>query len=496
MRRYCVLAALAALMAASWAALAALPAAAGAVAAGAVAATSPATSPAAGTCASAGVCDAAVESVSCPSARACAASGVYADGDGKSQAFVISERGGRWSRAEEVPGTAALNTGRDASADAVSCPSAGNCTVSGAYKDSSRHAQVYAAAEINGKWGRARELPGSAALHATSAEALLACPSPGNCVTGGIYDVPRYTQESYLASEAHGRWGPARRIRGSRAFNSSQLTYLMDLSCASAGNCSAGGSYAPAGGLDDNAFVISERHGRWGRPVEVAAALDAGHSAQVNAVSCPAAGDCTATGYYADRHDRGQAFVVSQHDFRWGAARPVPGLQALNVGGDAQPNAVACASAGNCSVGGSYSQGYPPNQVEHVQAFVASEKNGHWGAAEEVPGSAALNQGLDAEVMGMSCPAAGDCAATVTYLTNGYQAGVVTQVRGTWTRIRKTRGWAGIRSQGNNQIASISCASPGDCVAGGTFESAVGEQAFLVSERGGVWGDVWQVRGF
>jgi len=78
----------------------------------------------------------------------------------------------------------------------------------------------------------------------------------------------------------------------------------------------------------------------------------------------------------------------------WGTAHPIPGLAALNVGGDAWINMVSCASAGNCSVGGSYLN----RRHGEFQAFVASETGGTWGTAREVPGTATLNAGFEASV--------------------------------------------------------------------------------------------------
>ena len=499
MRRYSVLMVLAGMLVALWSAL---PAAASGAApsrpAAPVAAKTARVDTRVDTCAFSHQCNANVTSVSCPTARDCTASGYYADGRGHSQAFVISQKSGRWGRAAEVPGTAALNTGGHAEAEAVSCPSSGNCTVSGYYEDASHHFHVYVASEVKGKWGPARQIPGSAALlqgH-EAGDALLSCPSAGNCTTGGIYDAPPGTQESFLASETHGHWGQARKVQGSRSFDSSGLTPLEGLSCASAGNCVAGGSYSPAGALTAYAFVVSEKNGRWGQPLRVATPF-AGSSAQIEDVSCPSAGNCAASGAYSDARDETQALVVSEKNGRWGRAQAIPGVRALNVGGDAEAGVVSCASAGNCSVGGHYTGPVPAEGPQPLQALVASEKNGRWGSAREVAGSGALNTGGDAEVAGMSCPAAGDCAATVTYVgDSGWGAGVVGETRGTWARITTTRGWAAIKAMGNEEIAPVSCASAGNCVAGGSFLTAVGTQAFLVVEHGGAWRNVWQVRGF
>jgi hypothetical protein len=69
----------------------------------------------------------------------------------------------------------------------------------------------------------------------------------------------------------------------------------------------------------------------------------------------------------------------------WGKAEEVPGTAALSTGGAAQISSVSCASAGNCSGGGSYAV-----RSGRFQAFVVSQKHGTWGKAREVPGTAAF----------------------------------------------------------------------------------------------------------
>jgi hypothetical protein len=71
----------------------------------------------------------------------------------------------------------------------------------------------------------------------------------------------------------------------------------------------------------------------------------------------------------------------------WGAAAEVPGTAALNHL-NADLASVSCASAGNCSAGGVYAA-----SAGNSQAFVVSQVNGAWHPAIEVPGIAALNQG-------------------------------------------------------------------------------------------------------
>jgi hypothetical protein len=57
---------------------------------------------------------------------------------------VVSQVGGTWGQAEDVPGIAALDVtdGYDLVAS-VSCASAGNCSAGGFYTDNSEHQQAF-----------------------------------------------------------------------------------------------------------------------------------------------------------------------------------------------------------------------------------------------------------------------------------------------------------------------------------------------------------------
>src|SRR5262249_38329261 len=195
---------------------------------------------------------------------------------------------------------------------------------------------------------------------------------------------------------------------------------IMSVSCGSAGSCAAGGFYV--NGHGSQGFVVSERHGRWGLAIEVPGlgALNAGagsvEGAYVGSVSCRSAGNCAAGGAYFARHRHAQGVVGSETNGRWGRAVGVPGVGALNRGGEADVSSVSCGSAGNCAAGGRYTDSHG-----HYQGFVASETNGVWGRAIEVPGLGALNKppfgGYGAEVLSVSCGSAGNCAAGGYYST-------------------------------------------------------------------------------
>jgi hypothetical protein len=85
-------------------------------------------------------------------------------------------------------------------------------------------------------------------------------------------------------------------------------------------------------------------------------------------VSCASAGNCNAGGYYADRNTAFHAFVVSEVNGRWRPAIEVPGTRGPNKTGNAEVFSVSCKAPSKCSAGGSYGDG-----SSHTQAFVVNK---------------------------------------------------------------------------------------------------------------------------
>src|SRR5262249_57192358 len=96
------------------------------------------------------------------------------------------------------------------------------------------------------------------------------------------------------------------------------------------------------------------------------AALNTG-DAEVKSVSCASAGNCTAGGWYTDSRGVPQAFVVNRIKGTWQTAIKVPGTFGPNKY-YSRLDTVSCASAGNCSAGGFYvdSNGNQAIVVEEV----------------------------------------------------------------------------------------------------------------------------------
>src|SRR5215469_7805430 len=205
---------------------------------------------------------------------------------------------------------------------------------------------------------------------------------------------PATVGERATAAASGGSWGMAQEVPGLAALNAGGHAEVTAVSCASAGNCAAGGWYRDSS-HNSHAFVVEEAGGSWGSVQRVpgSSALSAGEFSEILSVSCASAGNCAAGGWYADPSGHMQAFVVEEAGGLWGTAQPVPGSVALNVGGEAEVLSVSCASAGNCAAGGWFM-----DSSNRQQAFVVEEAGGSWGAAQQVPGTAALNTNGEAEV--------------------------------------------------------------------------------------------------
>jgi hypothetical protein len=423
-----------------------------------------------------------VYAVSCWRTGDCAAGGFYTDAGGHQQAFVVTQLGGVWGTAEEVPGLGAMSaaTGSQygAAVSNVSCAPGGYCAAAGAYGDSSDgDQQVFVVSDTGGVWGTAREIPGTAKLNVGGFAWIgsVSCPSAGNCAAGGAYQTPEQSgvppgndSQAFVVSERDGRWERAEEVPGMAKLSPPpfEVNFVDSVSCASAGNCTAGGIYslgpngngpAQAGGYD-----VSEVNGRWQRLV-----IPEGGGGD-RWVSCWHAGDCEAAGTYR---------LHTQTNGRWSKVLLLAALKGKSI------FALSCPSAGNCAVGGVLGY-YPVDDLELPGgAFVLTERHGRWGKLVDVVGLADLG-----EVNVISCASAGNCGAA-GYANLGFDnegnpistAFVVGERDGRWAYSEQPPGLAELNAGGgNSSVNSVSCPSPSACTAGGYYTDAAGHtQGFV-----------------
>ena len=112
---------------------------------------------------------------------------------------MASKQDGKWGRAEEAPGTAALNQGGYATLSEVSCPAPGECSAGGQYTGRDGHAHAFVIGQAGGIWGAAEQVPGSTALGQGGGAwvDVLSCASPGHCSAGGSFSL-KHSQQSQV----------------------------------------------------------------------------------------------------------------------------------------------------------------------------------------------------------------------------------------------------------------------------------------------------------
>ncbi len=205
-------------------------------------------------------------------------------------------------------------------------------------------------------------------------------------------------------------------------------------------SCVSPGNCVAVGAADDSqqAFAVTELKGAWGAAHIIA--VPAGSlSAQLNSVSCASLADCGAGGTYSDADTAFHAFVVTETKGAWGAAQDVPGIVPVLSGPAAQVLSVSCPTAGNCAAGGIEGDG---------AAFVVDDVAGAWGKARPLK-----SEGSGGGIQSVSCSSPGNCSAV------GFTGLVVSEADHHWTAAQLL--------PGEPFLSSVSCAAPGDCAAGG-----------------------------
>jgi hypothetical protein len=87
----------------------------------------------------------------------------------------------------------------------VSCGSAGNCSAGGWYTDSVGYEQLMVVNEVNGAWHNAIEVPGTAARNKDDAQvSSVSCASAGNCSAGRWYSDSSSLDDPLVVSEVNG----------------------------------------------------------------------------------------------------------------------------------------------------------------------------------------------------------------------------------------------------------------------------------------------------
>ena len=298
--------------------------------------------------------------------------------------------------------------------------------------------------------------------------------------TASAGSVPAARTAAHAAeAAATGAWGKAHLVPGLGALNTGHGAGVNQVSCGSPGNCAAVGIYTDAG-HHQQVFVANEKNGTWNNALELPglAALNKGGGAGASGVSCASAGNCAATGNAGNATGHQQVWVADEVGGTWGAPQEIPGFDSLNTGLIADAQSISCPSLGYCATGGQLSTENGP------VAYVADERAGGWDLAQQVFGGTVAFNTASADVESVSCGSLGNCAASGSYITTGNVrlAFVVNEVDGSWGNAQNVPGIAALAKGGLSDATSVSCASAGNCAAGGFFRGAHGDGAFLADQ--------------
>ncbi len=331
--------------------------------------------------------------VSCASATSCVAVGNFINGSDGQVTLAEQWNGRSWQVLPTSSPGPNVNV-----LDAVSCPTASDCTAVGYYDSAGQH-QAFAE-QWNGASWQVQSVPHVGSLTAVS------CVAAGNCVAVGSYVSGR----KRLALTA--TWnGTAWTIQPSPAPGGS-FTEFNAVSCPSAGDCVAVGDYST--GVATPLLPLSAQ---WNGSTWTMLTTPApGGTDDLAAVSCPTTSSCMAVGSYFNRHEPGfptRTLAESWNGSRWRVrATPVASGQL-----GAHLGAVWCASPASCMAVGGYVSG-------HGLGYVIAEswKGTSWTPLLIPSPSTGFN-----DLYGLACPQARHCVAvgetgvqrTSSYLWNG-----------------------------------------------------------------------------
>jgi hypothetical protein len=161
-------------------------------------------------------------------------------------------------------------------------------------------------------------------------------------------------------NEHNNVWSRASEIKlpATAATNPLVLLYgFAGISCASAGNCAAGGQYQDKS-HDFQGLLVNEVSGHWQTATELplpAGSVQAGKNGGVVTVSCISAGDCVAGAAYENSSGNYQALLIHETNHSWGPGTKVTlPAGSTTVGTAGGIYAVACQKTGACGAVGSY----------------------------------------------------------------------------------------------------------------------------------------------
>ena len=440
-------------------------------------------------------------SVSCSSPGNCTTVGMFKNSDGGFEGMTMTSQNGNWDTARPAVVSAIQDEAKYGMFNSVSCASPGNCIAAGLVRNSSNTNEAFTMTSVNGEWDTAQPAVFPISEQFVSRSGFftsVSCASPGNCTAVGKFMDATGENQAFTMSLANGAWDLARPAQFNTDFrNTAPDDGLESVSCATPGNCTAAGYFMNNNG-SKTPFTYTSTNGVWGNaePTEFSDGIrSTTGNAMFNSVSCSAPGNCTALGDFPDTQGGRKAFTATSSkqtspppDEGWDYARPAEFPNGLFGYSEIVVSSVSCASRGNCTVVGGfqhiiYMQGF--------QAFTMTSTNGVWAPVRAALFPDDVQARPDARFNWVSCASPGNCTAAGSFNNSlgANEAFTMTSTNGVWGLARPAEFAEGVQSDSPDaSFASVSCASPGNCTAVGKFKTFdASREAFTMTSTNGVW---------
>jgi hypothetical protein len=385
---------------------------------------------------------------------------------------------GTWTAPTTLVAPAGAATDPGLTVYSLSCGALGNCATVGSYQDSALNTQAFVANEVNQKWSAAKEVTLPSNALGTGQSALVhsvVCSSAGNCGAVGSYldnASPTSRSVGFVVGEVGGSWQNASEISLTSSTNADPNVAMSQIDCSSVGNCVAVGSFVDVNAVTQG-LLVDQVNGAWshGLTLTLPANASAYAGASLSEVACVKKSACAVLGTFNTNTGAIEGLSATESNGHW------PRASELTMPSNAASNphvflygfqGIACASPGNCSLGGQYENG-----AGLYEGFFENENNGSWKSAVELAlPSDATQAGKNGGVVSISCPRVGSCRAGAAYLdgTGSYQALVVTETNGTWLRGTKVVLPGSATSVGvDGGVYAVVCVSTNTCTAIGSY---------------------------
>jgi hypothetical protein len=378
--------------------------------------------------------------VSCPSRRACAATGSY--GHGASLADVTlagAWNGSRWT----VKPTKNTSGAAFSNLLGVSCPAPAACTAVGNYDTSANGTATLAETWDGGHWTiQPTANPKGAADSALEA---VSCTSRRACTAVGDYDRGGAATVAFAETWDGTRW----RVHTTPGPKGATASALYAVSCTSRSVCAAVGAYTVKGGAS-HGFAEAWDGTRW----HLRAVPQRGGLSWLNGVSCSSRDACTAVGYSGTGNADAQPLAQAWNGTRW-RIQPTP----LPGGADgAVMQAVSCTSPTACTATGSL--------FARPGGAMADRWNGTTWRVQQIPNPPGFKTSTSQIIVsGVSCATAHVCTATGNFTPNNLPASFAAVWNGTRWRQQAASGQAGTIG---SILSGVSCAAS-RCTAVGSY---------------------------